>query len=54
MDEYREQKQGGIPCCNKRCEFYDRCFDQDCGAERNGGPAVPECKKYLPVGEKGF
>ena len=50
---YEKERQEGIPCGMRDCEYWSIAFDQYCGAQmEDGTPAIEACSYYGPeVGE---
>lgn len=49
--EYENERLSDVPCINKRCQFNDATYMQNCRAEFDGNkePYLPECLNYTPA-----
>ena len=46
---YEKERQAGVACGMRNCEYWSIAFDQYCGAEMwDGGAAVETCDDYEP------
>ena len=56
MDEKSDNsygKQAGLNCMNSKCLFWDKRFDQNCGAcDDFENPFIVNCVNYNPLGIK--
>lgn len=50
--KYEDEKNDGINCGCEKCRCFDPLFDQNCGCEIAGEPAVFRCSMYDPYPPK--